>query len=99
MTKPSAPRGAGEAATMKRPVLFLVAASVLWLPARAQAQAERYELGLRLRAFEAAFDEQTDPESRKRPVKPLKAATFAFLASKIADSARGLDRARFLVRS
>ena len=42
-------------------ILFVFA-----LAGPAAAQAERYELGQRLKAFEKAWDKQTDPAARKR---------------------------------
>ena len=50
---------------MKNPTLFVV---LLWLGMAdfAVAQTERYELGQRLKAFENAWEMQTDPASRER---------------------------------
>src|SRR5438309_8743221 len=84
---------------MKRLAFLFLTAAALLSPARTQAQAERFELGQHLRAFEAAWDEQTDADARKRAVLHLKRATFAFFANRVADSAKSLDRARFALRS
>jgi predicted esterase len=67
------------------------------LPATAQDVADRYEVGLRLRAFERALDSQTDAMARKRILAPLKAAAPAFLASQLSEVARNLDRARLVL--
>jgi predicted esterase len=70
------------------------------LPVRSQAQTERYEVGQRLRAFEAAWDKHTDPVDRRRCVKPLSEAASAFVVYELSRSGslgkvgEGLDKAR-----
>jgi predicted esterase len=77
------------------PLLF-----VLFLTANAAtAQVERYELGRRLKRFEAAWEEQTDPAARKRALAVVSKASPQFLAFQLAESARTLDEARFALRS
>jgi pimeloyl-ACP methyl ester carboxylesterase len=67
---------------------------VLALPLPARAQAERFELGQRLRAFEGAWDEHPDPAARQRTVAPLKRAVTAFFAFRLPDAGSALDEAR-----
>jgi predicted esterase len=61
----------------------------------------RFELGLRLRAFETALADHDDAAARKRAVADLKTATTEFLSptGKTAEAARHLDLARFAVLS
>jgi len=86
---------------MKRVAWVLFCGSVALLPARGQAQAERFELGRRLRAFEAAWQRQTDPQARTRALRFLQDAADAFLfkfylgAGRQREAARALDQARF----
>lgn len=57
------------------------------------AQAERYEAGARMKAFEAAW-ETADAEGRKRSLAILPAATTQFLTLRVREAGRTLDRAR-----
>jgi predicted esterase len=68
---------------------------------RAQNPDVRFELGLRLRAFETALAVHDDAAARKRAVPELKTATTEFLspAGKTTEAARHLDRARFALLS
>jgi predicted esterase len=79
-----------------------VLAAVLLAPAAVRGQfsstENRYELGLRLRAFDRAWDEQTDA-ARKRSVEALKRANFLFLTKQDGEAARNLDLARLLLQS
>src|SRR5262249_243170 len=63
---------------MKRLLLLLLCGSAALLPAQARAQVERFEVGQRLRAFEAVWEEQTDPKARKRAIAPLQRSATAF---------------------
>lgn len=56
-------------------------------------QAERYELGRRLRVFEAAWD-RADAESRKRATPPLKEAVNRFFSLRFGDAGERVDEAR-----
>ncbi len=85
---------------MMRPLISALAGLtvlVTALPAMAQDDTDRYEVGLRLRAFEKALDAHTDATVRKRIVPPLKAAAPAFFTSQLGDVARQLDRARLVL--
>lgn len=59
----------------------------------------RYELGRRLKAFEAGWEQVTDPAARKRAVAELEKVHPQFLSLRFADAARTLDRATHLLRS
>src|SRR5262245_5721849 len=74
------------------------ALGVFLLTGRAVAQPERFELGQRLRAFEAAF-ESADAAARRRALAPLHGAAGAFFAFRFGDAGQALDRARFAVLS
>ena len=75
--------------------------AVLLLAASTARCAEdgRYELGQRLRAFERAYDAQTDPAARKRVVPFLKKATPLFFLGQLSEAARQLDLARLALES
>ncbi len=77
---------------MKRFALFVALAAVAG-PARAQDA--RFELGQRLRAFEAAWDTRTDAAARKRAVAPLKQASAGFFSFRLDQAGKALDEARF----
>jgi predicted esterase len=59
---------------------------------------QRYELGLRLRAFEVAWDEQPDPAARKRTLEPLKRALDHFFGLNVFEAGHDFDDARFALR-
>jgi predicted esterase len=85
--------------TMNR-LLLLCACALFALPgATARAQSARYELGQRLRAFEAAWEKQTDADARRRCIAPLTKAAVSFYGALIggdfAEAGRSLDGARF----
>ena len=60
----------------------------------ASVQAERYELGQRLRATEAAWDAQALPEKRLDAVALLNRAVKAFFSLNLNEAGRSLDEAR-----
>lgn len=74
-------------------------AVVLWCgwPIPSFAQGERFELGRRLRAFEAAWDQYADPACRRRATKPLLDITQTFLSLQWGEAGRALDQARFFL--
>lgn len=79
-------------------------AALLWvlfvsLSSIARAQAERFELGQRLRACESAWDAQPDPARRKQAVLNLKKSVDLFFKLKLSEAGRALDQARFTLRS
>lgn len=63
------------------------------------AQPERFELGQRLRAMEAAWEGTTDAAARQRAVPFLKKAVTTFFAFQPGEAGRLLDQARFALRS
>src|SRR6266545_6453267 len=83
---------------MNRVLLPTLVALVL-LPSAARAQAERFEVGQRLRAFEAAWEDQRDESARKRALGPLVEVTPLFFKGRSDEVARVLDRARHALRS
>lgn len=72
--------------------------ALLILPGFASAQAERYELGRRMKLFETAW-EAADEAGRKRAAAILPDATSQFLSFRLTSAARTLDDARFALRS
>ncbi len=79
---------------MKYPMLFVV----LWwyiVPNLAFAQPERYELGQRLKAFELAWEAQTDRMARERALVVLPKVTTQFFSLQLGEAGRTLDTARF----
>jgi predicted esterase len=79
---------------MRTAVLLLLAlplAAILAGPAAAQA--ERYELGRRLKEFEREWEEQTDPAARKRALAILPGASTRFLSLQPGEAGRALDAA------
>lgn len=78
-----------------RPILALVL--VLVVPDWANAQAERYELGRRLKRFEEAWEKQPDAAARKRAAAILPDITPMFFSLRFGDAGRTLDRARHLL--
>src|SRR5205085_2188280 len=63
------------------------------------AQPERFELGQRLRAFEAAWDAHPEADARHRALPPLKRATNYFFAGLAAEAGKALDQAAFALHS
>lgn len=72
--------------------------ALLILPGFASAQAERYELGRRMKLFETAW-EAADEAGRKRAAAILPDATSQFLSFRLTSAARTLDDARFALRA
>lgn len=79
---------------MHRLLLASVVVLLTIWPQRAAAQAERYELGLRLRAFEAAWDANAGLDGRKRALDPLQRAVSAFFTAQFGQAGSYLDQAR-----
>lgn len=59
----------------------------------ASAQVDRYELGLRLRAFERALDAEKAPERRRAAMREMEAAVQAFFSMDPRKVATSIDRA------
>jgi predicted esterase len=81
-----------------RPTLLAVTV-VLTVPTLASAQVERYELGRRLKRFEAEWEKVTDPAARKRALAILPKASTQFLTLQLADAARTVDDAYRALKS
>lgn len=65
----------------------------LLLPATVFAQADRYELGQRLRKCEQAWDVTKDGDAKQRAVAPLNQAVRSFFSFDFAAVAKQLDKA------
>lgn len=78
------------------------ALAIVWalavIPSPAWADADRHELGRRLRQFEQTW-EAGSPEGRRRAVEPLKNAVNAFFTFNPPQAAKALDAARFAVEA
>jgi hypothetical protein len=66
----------------------------LLLPATASAQADRYELGQRLRDFEKTWDLTKNVDAKQRAVAPLNQAVRSFFSINFASVGEHLDKAR-----
>lgn len=74
---------------MKRLLSVLL---LCWLPTLLQAQADRYELGRRLRLFEDAWEVQKDAAIRKDPAAGMNVAVMSFFSFKFGEAGRALDQ-------
>ena len=63
----------------------------------APAQAERYELGQRLKAFEKQWDKTTDEKLRKKALADLPKLTGLFFTNQFGQAGRTLDEARWIL--
>lgn len=81
---------------MTRYVCLVIA---LLLPASASAQADRYELGQRLRDFEKTWDLTKDVDAKQRAVAPLNQAVRSFFSFNFAAVGKHLDKARHALTS
>jgi poly(3-hydroxybutyrate) depolymerase len=82
-----------------RRVLPLALAALCLVPGPARAQGERFEIGQRLRAFEAAWERHPDEAARKRALERLPPVTALFFQNKVQEIARILDEARHALAS
>lgn len=71
---------------------------VAW-PASATAQVERYELGRRLRQFEAAWEKYDSETARQRAASRLRPLTRQFFSLRLTEAARTLDEATHALQS
>lgn len=74
--------------------LVLIPTLLLGGTTRVTAQPERYELGRRLRVFEATWDRQPDPEGRLRTTESLQRSVMSFFAFQFGQAGRQLTLAR-----
>ena len=61
------------------------------------AQAERYELGQRLKAFEKQWDKTTDAKLRKKALADLPKLTGLFFTNQFGEAGRTLEEARWIL--
>ena len=89
-------------------VLLAAGAVSLLLAGRAPAQprpdpadlpAMRYELGQRLKRFEAAWEQHEGAEARRRALPHVEKLTQQFFSFQFGEAGRGLDRAAFALTS
>jgi predicted esterase len=73
--------------------------TILLLSGAAFGQSERYELAVRLKIFEKAWDEHTAPEARDRALKNLPEVTTKFFSLQLGNAGKLLDEARFQLKS
>lgn len=81
---------------MRRDLILVV---LFALPNSVVGQAERFELGLRLREFEKAWDLTTDAAGRKRAVQPLNQAVRSFFSFNFGGVGESLDKARHALQT
>ena len=65
---------------------------MLILPGISFGQAERHELGRRLRLFEDAWELQKDGGKRKEPAEAMNNAVLLFFAGRLGDAGKELDK-------
>ncbi|MEW4571102.1 hypothetical protein AB1L88_24800 [Tautonia sp. JC769] len=91
-------RSSGSRRIDLRMVLRLaVFVSGIGLPTSAPAQADRYELGRRLRAFEARWEQPADPDARRNAAQALDASVKDFFRFRFDEAARAMTRATRLL--
>ncbi len=78
-----------------RPALLL--AVLLLGCGSAAAQAERYELGQRLKAFEKQWDKTTDEKLKKKAAEGLPKLTGLYFTGQFGEAGRTLDEARWIL--
>lgn len=76
---------------------ILVILLVALIAGPADAQAERYELGQRLKRFEAEWEKYPDADARKRALAVLPDLTAMFFSLRFGEAGHTLDRARWLL--
>ena len=72
---------------------------LLLTPAAGFGQVERYELGRRLKRFEAEWEKVTDPAARKRALAIIPKASTQFLSLNLPEAARTVDDAYWALKS
>ena len=78
-----------------RPAIALLA--VILAGGSASAQADRYELGQRLKAFEKQWDKTTDEKLRKKALEGLPKLTGLYFTGRLGEAGRTLDEARWIL--
>ncbi len=73
---------------------------LITLPLVAFAQGDRYELGLRVRMLEEAFEtKRTDADAKKRACDPANKAVMSFFSLNFTQASKNLDTARYALLS
>jgi len=72
---------------------------LLAIPATVQAQQERYELGRRLKGFEAAWEQFDESAAHDRALALLPNVTKQFFSLQLGEAGRTLDLAAFALRT
>lgn len=80
-------------------LLFAASAPAQPRPDPAELPALRYELGKRLKRFEAAWEKHERPESRRAALGHVEKLTQQFFAFQFGEAGRALDRAAFALLS
>ncbi len=62
------------------------------------AQADRHELGVRLKQFEQAWEKQTDPAVRKTALVNIPKVTNQFFSLQLGEAGRTLDESRWVLQ-
>lgn len=70
----------------------------LFLPIQLFAQAERHELGRKLRNFEEAWETSKDPACREAAAKKMNTAVMTFFSFKLSEAARAMDASYLLLQ-
>ncbi len=70
----------------------------LFLPLHLFAQAERHELGRKLRNFEEAWETSKDPASREAAAQKMNTAVISFFSFKLPEAARAMDAGYLLLQ-
>ncbi len=84
---------------MRRIPLLLLTGLLTLRPAPAAAQAERFEVGQRIRAFEIAWEAQKDPAARERALKAVRGVVAQFFEGRFSEAGRLLAEAGNALRS
>jgi predicted esterase len=84
---------------MRRLLLLSLLGLCFFRGTPAAAQAERFEVGQRLRALETAWEAYKDPEARARALKTLRGVVAQFLQGRHTEGARILTEAVNALRS
>ena len=84
---------------MNRSLSLAVGCLLSLASVRAAAQADRFEIGQRLRAFESAWDKQQDPAARQRALNAVQGVVMRFFEGRFTEAARTLTGAQDALRS
>lgn len=91
--------GVSESSVFRRGICWLLLGLGCLLAGASGAQVERYELGARVRACEAAWDAYPTSVARGRAVPRMQGAVMSFFSGQFAAVGKSLDEARFALLS